>query len=552
MQKSIHNQQYLEGNTKNLKELLIGRIEQFGHFNFSDDSWYFSKKHKDSLPKASYTITFYQAPSQYKEWVKYYALFSETSIYDTFQKCLRISRFLKYIVQYHSGIPLAEINRDHVNAYEYFLRQDNSSIVNQQKHYAALQDFFMKLTDFDEMPNIVPTKNKNPFPFIKEKSKRKPLSKKVLRSWDLVMKNESNNIPIEFRTVYWLLRSFPNRITEILSMQRDCLKSFYGEYVIQIPTFKQSGGFDREEVKMIPVAYTGHGKYVVDLIRDLQKQTEKLLVEYPTVQGAKTDYLFVIRNWSFKGKNGNLEVKFSSRSSTNITNWQRPKINLLLCQLALIFDFRDESGLLVIPTTHQFRHNTVTDRLYTVGYTTEQVRRLTGHKNEVMTKHYTHQLVEQHKAIHLGISGLRNPNDSPVEFRGKILNLDDRTIKQLSKDSRRYLTWEANGKKGVGICSDISGCNPKGTSVHFECYACDWFVPKLEYYDDYKTEHAYWQEIIDRTAKDPRRSAHFENAVRNLSYLERILSICEKGIAQFKDNKLEAKLNNLTKSPDWV
>jgi hypothetical protein len=168
-----------------------------------------------------------------------------------------------------------------------------------------------------------------------------------------------------------------------------------------------------------------------------------------------------------------------------------------------------------------------------------------------MTKHYTHQLVEQHKAIHLGISGLRNPKDSPVEFRGKILNLDDRTIKQLTKDSRRYLTWEVNGKKGVGICSDISGCNPKGTSVHFECYACDWFVPKLEYYDDYKAEHAYWQEIIDRTNKDPRRAAHFENAVRNLSYLDRILSICEKGIAQFKENKLEAKLNNLTRSPDW-
>ena len=42
--------------------------------------------------------------------------------------------------------------------------------------------------------------------------------------------------------------------------------------------------------------------------------------------------------------------------------------------------------------------------------------------------------------------------------------------------------WE----KGVGICSDISGCNPKGTSIHFECYACDWFVPKIEYLDDYQ------------------------------------------------------------------
>lgn len=99
-----------------------------------------------------------------------------------------------------------------------------------------------------------------------------------------------------------------------------------------------------------------------------------------------------------------------------------------------------------ITPSHQFRHSAVTDRAYTVGYTTEQIRRLTGHKNEVMPKHYTHQLIEKHKKIHLDIEGLGSPNDSPVEFRGKIMNLDERTTK-LSRDSRRYLTWEANGKK---------------------------------------------------------------------------------------------------------
>ena len=45
------------------------------------------------------------------------------------------------------------------------------------------------------------------------------------------------------------------------------------------------------------------------------------------------------------------------------------------------------------------------------------------------------------------------------------MNLDNQTINFLSKDVNKYLTWEANGKKGVGICGDISGCNPKGTSI---------------------------------------------------------------------------------------
>ena len=38
------------------------------------------------------------------------------------------------------------------------------------------------------------------------------------------MKNMNVNIPLEFRTFYWLIRSFPNRGTEILSMKRNCLK----------------------------------------------------------------------------------------------------------------------------------------------------------------------------------------------------------------------------------------------------------------------------------------------------------------------------------------
>lgn len=40
------------------------------------------------------------------------------------------------------------------------------------------------------------------------------------------MKNMDVNIPLEFRTFYWLIRSFPNRGTEILSMKRNCLKTF--------------------------------------------------------------------------------------------------------------------------------------------------------------------------------------------------------------------------------------------------------------------------------------------------------------------------------------
>lgn len=114
--------------------------------------------------------------------------------------------------------------------------------------------------------------------------------------------------------------------------------------------------------------------------------------------------------------------------------------------MAINLDIRDDNNVLVIPTTHLFRHQAITDRLYSAGYTIEQIRKQTGHKNQAMPKHYTHQLIEKHKEIHLGISELKNPGESPYEFRGKIINLDERTTAQLSKDPS-YLTWEANGKR---------------------------------------------------------------------------------------------------------
>ncbi|MCF7753183.1 hypothetical protein KQ941_01920 [Paenibacillus xylanexedens] len=215
----------------------------------------------------------------------------------------------------------------------------------------------------------------------------------------------------------------------------------------------------------------------------------------------------------------------------------------MFSQLAVVLDIRDDNGNIVVPKTHQFRHHAVTDRLYTVGYTMDQIRKLTGHKNMAMQKFYTHQVIEKHKEIHLGIQGLSTPEDSSYEFRGKIVNLDERTVSHLSKDKKKYLTWEANGKKGVGICSDITGCNPKGTTVHFECYACNWFVPKVEFYEDYKTEHAFWQNVVDQTSQNPNRAAHFENAVRNMSYLERIIKICELGVEQHKQDTLEEQIN---------
>ena len=181
----------------------------------------------------------------------------------------------------------------------------------------------MKLTDFNEMPNVVPTKDRNPFRGGKGKQKEL-LPVEVLRKWDRAMKDQNLNIPLEFRTVYWLIRSFPNRITEVLSMKRDCIRSFYSEYVIQIPTFKQSGGYGREEIKPIPVIYSGQGKYVIDLIKKLQLQNEELLSNsnFSVTKNFKTDFLFIVHYWRFMDNDGKPGIQFNPDFYKNLKTGQ--------------------------------------------------------------------------------------------------------------------------------------------------------------------------------------------------------------------------------------
>ncbi|SDK32222.1 Site-specific recombinase XerD [Bacillus toyonensis] len=517
-----------------LKRRLMDKIHQLGDFNFSDDAWYCKSKHKDSRDRSQYTIRFHKINKPYKNLLKYYALTKNHSIFLIQQKVYKISVFLNFLDENYPEVTIKNINRNIINAYEYSISIDDTYKQNTKSSlYSSISDFFKSLKGFPELPINVPTKTINPFKQVRN-AKDRSIPPFVIQKMDRIMKNMKMNIPLEFRTYYWLIRSFPNRGTEILSMKRGCLKSFYSEYTISVPTFKQNGGYDEPETKVIPVIYSGHGKFVVELIRNLQEQTEDLLTKFSLREGDKENYLFIGKYFTFcNGIDGNIEVRYDKRYEF-IRNLSITVMNRYLKNFAKVIGVVDENGDSYNVTSHQFRHNAVTDRMYQVGYTMEQIIKLTGHKNINMPSHYLHQLKERQKEVHLNIGKLKGIENNAVSFKGRIMNLDTQTINFLLKDLNKYLTWEANGKKGVGICGDISGCNPKGTSILFECYACEWFIPRADYYDDYKKEYEYWQAVIERIGTDSRRASQLENAIRNVSYLERIIKICEKGIEQYQ------------------
>ncbi|MBG9747795.1 hypothetical protein ABD81_16390 [Bacillus thuringiensis] len=527
-----------------LKIELRSKINQLGDFKFEDDVWYFNKKHKDAQHKRSYVVRFLSIDDEYKEALKYYTLIKNNSVLSIQRKVYKFGIFLVFMKKNYQGKNLKEVDRSIINKFEYELRLNHDCSTNRKAFiYSAVQDIFEVMRGFPVFPDIVPTKEINPFKQVGNKNKR-VIPNEVIKKLDFLMKDFNVNVPLEFRTLYWLMRSFPNRITEILSMKRSCLNTFYSEYTITIPSFKQNGGYLQGELKTIPVIYHGHGKFVIDLIKKLQRQTESLLENFELGDRHKknSDYLFIVRHWSFRDDNNKVSYVYNKQHKT-LRIWDSEKINKLIKELVLISGIKDTKGNIYCPTTHQFRHNAITDRLYQVGYTVEQIIKLTKHKNTNMLANYIEQIKEKHKEVHLNISNLKNAQDSAVSFRGRIMNLDEKTIKYLSKDINKYLTWEVNGKKGVGICGDIIGCNPKGTSIHFECYACDWFIPKADYLEDYKKEHQYWLDVIERTANDKRRAAHLENAVRNVSYLERIIEVCQSGIVEY-EGSMKEKIKN--------
>lgn len=573
-----------------LKEQLKRKVFSYGDFNFDDEQWHCYKMKRNSAQPSFYTLKFFEVPEKYKELVKFYCLLANYTIRTIQQKVRSVVLFLDYLDNNFPDYQLKHVNYKIMLHFEQYLIDEVQSETMKRHHYTAISDFFKELYEFPELPNEIPTKKKNPFLLsdFKKKNSDKYIPKSVVEQLDVVMKDNKTDIPTCFRLLYWLQRSFPNRLTEVCSIKVDCLKPFYSYYILQIPTTKQNGGYLLEEMKSIPIINNGHGKYIISLFQKMAKERENYLERHP-IDNKNEQYLIVSPAFSFYEKDKKIATKFYASEYHEVIEMKRkfpnlssnqireklleqgidvsrhmilhylkegvseqyyalkpysvPTFNKFLNKLIEICQIKDENEKLYKVSSHQFRHNSTTDRLYVGGYTLDQVRTLRNDKGENMVMQYVHQQKEYHKKTWMEATGLKSPNTAPVEFKGTIVNLEDKNVlKRLNRSPNTYLTWEANGKKGVGMCSNISGCNPKGTSVHFECYECDWFVPKAEYYDDYKKEYEYWVNIMNENANKPQRAAHFENAIRNVNILERILKICENGIEKHK-SEIENKMN---------
>jgi integrase len=347
----------------------------------------------------------------------------------------------------------------------------------------------------------------NPYQY-QRKIEDKFIPDEITRQMDIIFSN--GEILLHQRLVYWILRLIPSRISEVCAISIDCLKQFNGKYVLFIPTWKQNGGHFTGEIRSIHLEYTGMGKYLIDLITQ-QQTVARELQKYLDVeqQGLLLTHLVTWKN------NRGTAAKYTLKKG-NIFVVSPTRAGYFFRKLCSEYNLRDTNGKNYVITSHQFRHNGITERL-DFGFTTEQIAFMTAHKGESMILNsYNHidlkpeTIIEKQSAV----------NNEPVKrisalFEGRILNMDIDIEKRLSANLRAH-------KVRGGICSDITNCS----SDMMACLSCNFFVPELEQLPYFLEQEQLWKEKALRFKDFPIIVQNAEaNAALNKAVVEKIKSL---------------------------
>lgn len=517
---------------------------QFGEFNFEDDVWYCSKYHLDSKVNGAYTIHFNKTPAKYKDITKYFALVYKGAISTKSEKVYYLNSFYKFLKDEYTHLSISEVDMIIFGRFIDYIHLLDLSKRSKEKTFHAAKKFFETMYNFEGIPYLNLNKTKNPFAIKKSKTlKGRIIPKEDLKKLDeFIFQNE--DLPLVLKTYYWILRIYPNRHSEVSSIRIDCLTPMQGHFLLRIPSTKTNGGYPIPEIKAIPMAFTGHSKYVINLIKQQQVQVRALLDSTPLSKYYKhcDDFLLLDRMFKMSIKNGEIIVEYEfnySGSANNVRQLYPLTDRLVNKHLAVICKYLNISADSPI-TTHRFRHNAISDRR-NMGYTREQTMQLTDHKTNTMHDVYYHQDSKRHLEIFKEIEdNLFEINKVPTLFQGKILNIENKGIEKalLNKGVEQHLInrLKKPGSRTIGICGEItsSECNPKGTAYKYECYACNWFIPSADNINEYQEDYEYWLDVRDRTQNDQNRIAIFENAVRNMALLNRVISICKNSIKAHK------------------
>jgi len=489
----------------------IGFVERLGtDACFSSDKWVCDTLRRAPSEKMNmYTLYFDRIPAPHQDIVKYFAaisLIQSKSITTVKSYICDLIRFFDFWVLRRENGALRLCDEFAAVEFYRYLEERGWAEATNIGTWSSVSTFFKTMNGWDGQ------KLKNPFsssPYCRQrKYDSKYIPEYVIRQLDVIFKMDE--VQLHLRCAYWLLRLIPSRISEIVGMTIDCLKHFNGKYILFIPTWKQNGGWRKPVMRSIHLEETGIAAYLINLIKSQQEAARQLQENMPE---NKKGALFTYRKQSvYDGK----AVYYSALCFVATG----PNIRTRFQDICIKYGVHDELGQPYKVTTHQFRHNGITDRL-AAGFTTAQIADMTGHHGDAMIFNaYTHldllpeTIIEKQEFVS-NEAGSRD--NQYVLFGGRILNMDERLERRLLKSLR------AHRVRG-GICSDITGCK----SDMWNCLECSCFVPDAAQKEYYQGQIELWKEKQERFAAFPLIR---ENARRNVELFERVLKIIEKDVS---------------------
>ncbi|MBQ2921816.1 MAG: site-specific integrase [Tyzzerella sp.] len=482
-----------------LKERYISYLETLGeNIIFDDDKWVCDKKKKRlSETNLNVTIYFSKVRREYKEMIKLFAIIrimSNASIAVVKNDIFRISEYLDFVngnldVSYESAM-----------RYKQYLDMTGLSETTLHSKWGSVNKFYEIMNGYENKKYQMCFAN-NPYDSHK-KHDYKYIPDTVAQQLDRVFYYE--DVDETIRCVYWILRLVPSRISEVLNIKIDCLKPFDGHYCLFIPTWKQNGGRREPIMRCIHIENEGMGGYLISLIHKQQNMSKELQKFMPE---NKKDALFTYRT-----------VNHMPDGTKNMTNQYRvvswPVISRKFEKICEKYSIRNELGEIYKVTTHQFRHNGITDRLEK-GFTVEQVTDITGHHGSTMLLDaYSHLNLKPETILKVQNSVISEIEKDYTAFNGQVMNCSQEQEDIIMKNVRAH-------KVRGGICRDITGCK----SDMMNCLECQYFKPDSEQLEYYKEQLELWEQKAEKFKAMPMIRA---NAERNIKLLRRVVDILKK------------------------
>ncbi|MFQ7075989.1 MAG: hypothetical protein ACLRQZ_06525 [Clostridia bacterium] len=490
-------------NLEELKECLKDLSNN--EIDFYAQTWVCDKLAKnvvvDSVKK--YTIYFSGIPGQYRDWARYFAL--AMYCYNSSVKTIKLNiddmkTFFLFLEEYCNSVPLEYVNITHLNKYKEYLRK-SSRFSDDTKHskWSAVSNFYIKMKGANGYfkTNIV---DKNPFEK-KRYDDAKYISDYVTNQLDELYKDES--IPISMRAAYWILRFIPSRIEEIYKIPIDCVKAIKDGWTLTLHMYKQNGGYLEPELRVLRFkSKSVECNFFRNILEQQKEVAESLQDDLPEeLKG----YFFTYHKFQVKRYTGG-EIKYFEKKEIMVAC--EYSIKHFIKNVCKRYNIRDEQGNLAHFSSHNLRHNGITDRLSPDGgFETGDVAAITHHKNDSMIlKNYNHPTREQILQSQENVFKVTREEemDKPVYFQGKIMNMTPMLEKRLLRDLRKH-------KMKLGICSDNEECKHQ-----YRCLEdCEFYIPDCDDLPYFEKEVDEWSKKVEyyKTQNQP---TSLENAEYNL------------------------------------